>query len=296
MPVPFDKYHGIGNDFLVVDLRRGGDFAWLVESPEAVRAVCRRRFGVGADGVLTVEAPTSPGAHARMRVLNADGSEAEMCGNGIRCVVKHLYENDPSMRLDALTIDTGAGPLECAVVVSDARVRAVTVDMGRPRMERGEIPMTGPASERCQEVVLPGLERELPVTCVSMGNPHAVAFVDETGDALRELAEALGPRAERHEWFPRRTNCELARIASEDDIELVVWERGVGITLACGTGACATVVAACLTGRARTDADVTVHLPGGDLVVRVAEDYSRVLMTGAAEHVFSGSLSPIPSR
>jgi diaminopimelate epimerase len=283
--VRFAKYHGLGNDFLIVDLRGGDPEA--VQDPAAVRALCDRRFGVGGDGVLAI-LPATTGADARMRVLNADGSEAEMCGNGIRCVVKHLWET--GLRRDALTIDTGAGPLRCALTTTGDQVTGVTVDMGRPRLTRAEIPMTGPAGERAIDVPLTVAGHDLALTCVSMGNPHAVAFVDETGPALRTLAEQVGPSVETHAWFPRRTNSEFARVHSPTDLELVVWERGVGITLACGTGACATAVAACLTGRAQPGTDIRVRLLGGPLTIHVAADYSTVHMTGPAAHVYDADL------
>ena len=285
----FTKYHGLGNDFLIVDLR-GGDGSPSVQDPDAVRALCDRRFGVGGDGVLAVLPPVTAGADARMRVLNADGGEAEMCGNGIRCVVVHLWERDPALRRDTLMIDTGAGPLRCAVTAVAGAVESVTVDMGRPRLTRDDIPMTGPAGERCVAVPLPVGRRELAITGVSMGNPHAVAFVDEQGPELRALAERIGPAVETHAWFPRRTNAEFAHVHGPTEIELVVWERGVGITLACGTGACATAVAACLNGRAQPGTEITVRLLGGKLAIQVAPDYSNVLMRGPATRVYEGEL------
>jgi len=274
--VKFAKYHGCGNDFVVVDLREArSDDAARVQDPEIVRALCDRQFGVGGDGVLAIL--PADGADARMRVLNADGSEAEMCGNGIRCVVKELHDRGGIARRE-LAIATGAGRLVCAI--DDA---GVTVAMGAPRLARGEIPMTGPASERCIDQPLDGR----PTTCVSMGNPHAIAFVTSRDEA-RRLAETAGPGVEHHAWFPQRTNAEFAHVVSRSEIDLVVWERGVGITLACGTGACATAVAGAITGR--TDHDVRVHLPGGDLAIAVAPDLSNVRMRGPAVHVFDGEL------
>src|SRR5262245_19199767 len=237
----FAKYHGLGNDFLVVDLRSlAGADATAVQEPAVVRALSDRRFGVGGDGVLAV-LPGGSGADARMRVLNSDGSEAEMCGNGIRCVAKELYERG-GVQKDQIAIDTGAGRLVCALDVSGGVVRAVTVDMGAPRLLRGEIPMTGPAHERCVEQAMQLSGGERAITCASMGKPQAVMFVG-AGEP-RPLAEALGPIVETHGWFPNRTNVELAHVIGPREIDLVVWERGCGITLACGTGACATVVAA----------------------------------------------------
>jgi diaminopimelate epimerase len=283
----FEKYEGLGNDFLVVDLR-DGDTTPSTQDPGIVKALCDRHFGVGGDGVLAVLPPTSDSADARMRVLNADGSEAEMCGNGLRCVVKHLAQHDPSLSKNALTIDTGAGPLTCEVTRDGDEVTAVTVDMGRPRLTREEIPMSGPGDERCIEAPYDARGRELLLTGVSMGNPHAITFVEESRDQLRPLAERLGPGIETSDWFPQKTNVEFARVNSPTDIDLVVWERGVGITLACGTGACATAVAACLTGRAEVDTEITIHLLGGDLAITVAPDYRTVFMRGPAKHVFTG--------
>ena len=284
----FAKYQGLGNDFLVVDLRKlRGEEVAAVQEPAVVKALCDRQFGVGGDGVLAILAG-GPGADARMRVLNADGSEAEMCGNGIRCVAKELYERG-GVHNDRIAIDTGAGRLVCAIDAERDVVQSVTVEMGAPRLLRGEIPMTGPANERCVEQPLPLRDRTLAITAVSMGNPHAVSFIEQ---APRELAETIGPSVETHAWFPKRTNAEFARVISQREIELVVWERGVGITLACGTGACATVVAATITGRCSEANDVLVHLPGGDLVITVERGLSNVLMRGPALHVFDGELDP----
>src|SRR6476659_9213188 len=179
----FAKYHGLGNDFLVVDLRElKSDDAAAAQEPDVVKALCDRQFGVGGDGVLAV-LPGGPGADARMRVLNSDGSEAEMCGNGIRCVAKELFDRG-GVRKDRIAIDTGAGRLVCAIEKRGDVAQTVTVEMGRPRLLRGEIPMTGPASERCieQPIEVRGQPTRT-VTCVSMGNPHAVTFVD-SGDLL----------------------------------------------------------------------------------------------------------------
>jgi diaminopimelate epimerase len=289
--ISFSKYHGLGNDFLVVDLRAvAAHTAELVQDPATVRALCDRRFGIGGDGVLALLAPTSNGAAARMRVLNADGGEAEMCGNGIRCVAKHLYEREPRCKEVPIIIDTGAGALACELSLQAGVVDSVRVDMGRPRLTRAEIPMSGPRSERCLEEPLVLGGAALRLTAVSMGNPHAVSFVDESGPALRALAERVGPGVERHGWFPQRTNAEFAHLSAPGQIELVVWERGCGITLACGTGACATAVAACLTGRARPGNAIRVRLLGGELTIEVAPDYTTVFMRGPATHVFDGEV------
>ncbi|MCG8424950.1 MAG: diaminopimelate epimerase [Proteobacteria bacterium] len=292
----FGKYHGLGNDFVIADLRSGVSPVEQERAQDAafVRSVCDRRFGVGADGVLAILPPAEgTGADARMRVLNVDGSEAEMCGNGLRCVVKYLYEHDESLRRDAIVIGTGAGPLSCAIAARDGRVHTVTVDMGQPRLARRDIPMVQhdhAAGDRFLAMPIRATGRELTATAVSMGNPHVVMFVDESGADLRALAESVGPALEVHEWFPERTNVEFAHIHSPREIELVVWERSCGITLACGTGACATAVAACLAEHSQVGQEIEVHLLGGDLFITVAPEYETVFMRGPATHVFDGTL------
>jgi diaminopimelate epimerase len=292
----FAKYQGLGNDFLVIDLRAGEAAGQpSAQDPELVRRLCDRHFGIGGDGVIAVLPPRTRGADATMRVLNTDGSDAEMCGNGLRCMVKFLYERDPEMARDNLTIDTGAGPLACRIQASAGRVQTVAVDMGAPRLARRDVPMTGPPDETCVQAPLvpaDGGGRELRVTGVSMGNPHAVIFVDESGPALLDLARRLGPGLEVHEWFPRKANVDFAHAHAPDRIELVVWERGVGITLACGTGASATAVAACLTGRSTAGSEIAVDLLGGELAIRVAPDMSGVVMRGPARHVFDVDVDP----
>jgi diaminopimelate epimerase len=294
MPLPFVKVEGIGNDFVVVDQRPGRPGALAggpsPEDPKVVRAICDRRFGVGGDGVLAI-LPSAIG-DARMRVLNADGSEAEMCGNGIRCVAKVLYESDPSMRRPILRIETGAGLLECALSVTAGVVDGVEVDMGRPRLSREEIPLAPGGTARALREAITVRDREFRFTAVSMGNPHAVIFVDErdgAGGDLRALAETYGPTLEVLDRFPRRTNVELARVRG-GEIDLVVWERGSGLTLACGTGACATVVAAVLEGRLTAGIETPVHLPGGALAVTVAPDLTSVRMRGPARIVFEATI------
>jgi diaminopimelate epimerase len=287
--IPFTKVQGLGNDFVVVDLRRSVPVPSPTE-PELARRICDRHFGIGADGVLAI-LPGDEG-DARMRVINADGSEAEMCGNGIRCVAKVLWETDPALRKPVLRIDTGAGLLSCAIEAVDGSVRTVAVEMGRPRLRRGEIPLAGPADERALRVPLRG-DGSFTFTGVSMGNPHAVIFLDDPAASLRALAESHGPRLEVDPLFPRRTNVELARVRG-GEIDLVVWERGCGITLACGTGACATAVAACLEGRAEPGREIPVHLPGGTLFITVARgddgEYSGVTMRGPAVSVFDAEI------
>jgi diaminopimelate epimerase len=294
--LPFTKVQGLGNDFVVVDLRapRGAGEP-SPEDPALVRKICDRHFGVGADGVLAI-LPALPGGagDARMRVLNADGSEAEMCGNGIRCVAKVLYESDPALRRPALKIDTGAGLLTCELGVTSGHVDSVTVEMGRPRFAREEIPLSPGGGARAvrETVTAKGpANRAFRFTAVSMGNPHAVIFVEgnEANEDLRALAETYGPGLEVDPLFPRRTNVEFARVRGAE-IDLVVWERGCGITLACGTGACATAVAAAVEERLPRGREILVHLPGGTLGITVAADESGVRMRGPATTVFRSEL------
>jgi diaminopimelate epimerase len=306
--LPFTKVQGLGNDFVVVDLRAeraASTIAEAAQDPETVRKICDRHFGVGADGVLAILPPLpGTGGDARMRVLNADGSEAEMCGNGIRCVAKILYETDPTLRRPVLRINTGAGLLACELALVDGRVDSVTVEMGRPRYARDEIPLSPGGAGRALREPITALERTFHFTAVSMGNPHAVIFVDGSEDGsedLRALAERYGPVLEIAPTFLRRANIEFARVrprsgsvaGPEDgraEIDLVVWERGCGITLACGTGTCATVAAACIEERLPRGREVAVHLPGGTLGVTVAADDSGVRMRGPANTVFRSEL------
>jgi len=263
--IRLSKVHGLGNDFLIADLRSASPSPSPLD-PGFARRLCDRRFGIGADGVLGI-VPSSL-AVAGMRIRNADGSEPEMCGNGIRCVAKYLY--DEGLRRPSIAIETAAGVLDCAVEEGpDGHAARVTVAMGRPRVET------------LQDAIEAG-GRIFDIVRVSMGNPHAITFV-EGGDLL-ELAERFGPDIERHARFPGRTNVEFARV-NDAGIDLRVWERGCGITLACGTGACATAAAAVATGRLEAGSDIEVRLPGGLLSIRVAPDLTQVWMTGPAVHV-----------
>ena len=263
----FNKYEGLGNDFILIDCRREDDVP-----PELAIALCDRHFGVGADGVLLVLPPRAPGCDARMRVMNADGTVPEMCGNGVRCVALHVARAQGAV--DAVVrIDTDAGERRCAV--SDAHGQAtVTADMGVVRV----------LGKRAVE--LDGRSFEL--TVADAGNPHAVVF----GAFARSDVERLGPRLAAHGDFPHGTNVEFARMTG-DGIDLSVWERGVGLTLACGTGACATVAVACSLGLVAGGTSVAVRLPGGRLDVTLGAD-GRTTMSGPARHVFSGVLTRPP--
>ena len=278
----FAKYHGAGNDFVILDRRHGA----LPEplSDLAVR-VCHRRFGVGADGILVVGDSDGAGGDASMHIQNSDGSYAEMCGNGLRCVVKYLLDDDPAR--DEITIQTGAGPLACrAERGADGHVSRVRVDMGRPILERTAIPLAGEGTGLREEIQHPE-GRTFAFTGVSMGNPHAIVFVDEGEPAA--LARRWGPGLETLARFPKKANVSFVR-PQADRLVAAVWERGAGLTAACGTGACAIGVAAVLEERAAPETPITVALPGGDLVVEVAPGHARVFMTGPAERVYAGAL------
>ena len=279
MPTPFVKLHGLGNDFLVIDARAGGRNV----TPDEGRALCDRNRGVGGDGVLWLGPPEGAGV-TQLIITNADGSLAEMCGNGIRCVAKYLADEGGAQG-DVIDIETGAGLLACEVQRGVHGVETVRVAMGRPRLQRAEIPMLG-GEGRCVEESL-GVDGEaLRITAVSMGNPHAITF--EGADLAR--ARVVGPKIEHHAMFPARTNVEFASVRSRQELDLVVWERGCGITQACGTGACATTVAAVLTERVDAGREVRVNLPGGPLFILVPQDLSQVYMRGPAERVFDGVL------
>lgn len=260
MPLRFAKYHGLGNDFVLVE--------GPLSTPERARRICDRRRGIGADGLVTILPPRTPGAAATMHITNSDGSVAEMCGNAIRCVAKHLAER---RGLDGtIRIDTDAGTKTCTLHrAPGGDVAAVSVEMGAGRVE-GEAEFTV------------GSER-LRATRVSMGNPHAVLFEREAPSV--ERAARVGPAIERA--VQGGVNVGFARPGPEG-IDLVVWERGAGLTDACGTGACAAAVASLRRGAVKAGAPVPVRLPGGVLEITVSADLSRVTMKGPAERVFEG--------
>lgn len=274
--LPFTKMQGCGNDYVYVD-----GFHHRVDDPVALaRAVSDRRFGVGSDGLILIL--PSEKADVRMRMWNADGSESEMCGNGLRCVAKYAYERGLVRRRPHLTAETGAGILGLDLEVADGEVRSVRVDMGTPRLERAEIPMLGAPGRVVEEEIRAG-DRAFRITAVSMGNPHAVAYVD---DVARFPVERYGPLLENHPSFPRRTNVEFVEVRSRREAVQRTWERGAGETWACGTGAAAVCVAGVLTGR--TDREVLIHLRGGDLRLDWPEGGS-VHKTGPATVVFEGA-------
>jgi diaminopimelate epimerase len=271
----FWKMHGLGNDYVVIDNRYGkiGD----VEAAELAVKLCRRRFSVGADGILFVS--NSEVAAVKMRIFNADGSEAEMCGNGFRCFAKYCYEKGIA-RKSELVVETLAGNKRAWLTVENGLVVSVMVDMGVPVLERSQIPMIGEGTCINKELQVNG--ETYKVTCLSVGNPHCIVFVDDVDNFP---VQRVGAKIENHKIFPKRTNVEFAQVLSENEVKVRVWERGCGETLACGTGACATVVAGNLIKK--LGGKVRVHLLGGDLEVEYAD---HLLLNGAAEKVFEGTL------
>lgn len=270
----FSKYHGLGNDFVVVD----GAPADIARAGDEAVAICDRHLGVGADGVLLV---TLGDAGPQMRVINADGSTPEMCGNGLRCVALHLHRGG-RLSSRAFDVDTDAGPHRCEVLLGE-RLGSVRVAMRAPSLSASELSLSVPGPMLDAELAVGG--ETLHVTAVSMGNPHAVVF-DDVG--LR--ARTLGPALTGHAAFGQGVNAGFARLLDATHIELSVHERGAGWTRACGTGACAAAVAAVETGRAARTTDIEVRLPGGPLVIRVGPPGTPVMMTGPAQHVFDGEL------
>jgi len=273
--VQFWKMHGLGNDFIVIDNIDGkiGDS----EAAGLAQKLCERRLSVGADGLLLLSNSTV--ADARMRTFNADGSEAEMCGNGVRCFAKYIYENG-ILKKKELAVETLAGVKNVWLTVGNEAVESVKVDMGTPEWDRSKIPMQGQGT--CINQDLRVDEENYKVTCLSMGNPHCVIFVDNVDEFP---VEYVGPIVENHEAFPKRANVEFAQVSGRDELKVRVWERGCGETMACGTGACASAVVANRLGK--VGGKVKVHLRGGDLLLDVE---ARVFMTGPAEKVFEGKL------
>ncbi len=277
----FTKMHGAGNDYVYVDC-----FARPLppDIPELARRMSDRRFGIGADGLILI--CPSEQADAEMRMFNADGSYGEMCGNGIRCVAKYLYDHGVQRR-ETLTIESGGRVLSLDLTLSGGQVDRVRVDMGEPILIPAQIPTTlrslgGPDSPVVEVPISIG-GREIEVTCISMGNPHCVVFIDELTD---DWVLQTGPQIEVAPQFPKRVNVEFAKMLSSRELQQRTWERGSGETLACGSGACAVCVAGVLSGR--TDRQVQIHLRGGDLAVEWDEANNHVYMTGPAVEVFSG--------
>lgn len=275
--VQFTKMHGIGNDFVVIDgLKHNIAEEALAET---ARQCCDRKFGIGGDGLILVL--PSRTAEYRMRMFNPDGSEAEMCGNGVRCFAKYLYDrkmvDDTTFRAETL-----AGTKVLKLLTRAGKVESVKVDMGQPRLRRSEIPMRGDDSETVIADPLKADGGRFEITAVSMGNPHVIVF-DSNADGFD--LHRYGPAIETHKSFPQKTNVHVVQVLANTEIKIRTWERGAGLTLACGTGACASAVASVVNGK--TGRRVTAHLPGGDLQIEWNGD-NRVMMTGPATEVFEG--------
>lgn len=274
----FTKMHGLGNDFIIV----AGEPALPDNAGELAVKLCNRFFGIGADGLVYIL--PSEAADFRMRIINSDGSEAEQCGNAIRCVAKYVYDHGLTDKTE-LTIETlGAGVQPVQLVVRHGKTETVTVNMGQPILNGLDVPTVIDENPVVgHSVTVDG--REFKFTAVSMGNPHCVIYVDDA--AGFDLA-AWGPKLEKHPLFPRKINVEFAKVNSRNHVDMRVWERGAGPTLACGTGACATLVSSVLNGL--TDRKATISLAGGDLTIEWNEHNNHVYMTGPAAFVYKGTI------
>ncbi len=276
----FTKMHGAGNDYVYIN-----GFEEEVEDPVTLaQRVSNRQFGIGSDGLILILPSTV--ADVRMRMFNIDGSEGRMCGNGIRCVAKYAYDHGLVEQLE-MTVETGSGILSLSMTVgASGKVDFVQVNMGAPGLTRGDVPMVGSVTEKAISISLEVANRRFEATCLSMGNPHAVIFVD----AVEQFPVAeIGQLIENHIWFPERVNVEFVQVHSPTEVIQRTWERGSGETLACGSGASAVAVAGVLTGR--TERKIINHLRGGDLELEWLETGS-VMMTGPAVEVFSGNFDP----
>ena len=274
----FTKMEGLGNDYVYINC-----FEETVDDPERVAIkISDRHFGVGSDGLILIK--PSKIADFCMDMYNADGSKAEMCGNGIRCVAKYVYDYGLTDK-KAISVETLAGIKYLDLQIKDNKVKLVTVNMGAPELVPAKIPVKSTKDILVNELIEIGAN-QYNMTCVSMGNPHCVVFVEDT--AAFPLEE-VGPQFENHEWFPNRINAEFVQVIDRKTVNMRVWERGTGETLACGTGACASAVACILSGL--TEEEITLHLLGGDLLVRWDREKNLVYMTGPATVVFYGEIN-----
>jgi diaminopimelate epimerase len=271
----FWKMHGLGNDYIVIDNRHGK--ITDTQAAEFAKKLCKRRFSVGADGLLLV--CMSKTADIKMRVFNADGSEAEMCGNGIRCFAKYCFENGFVKELE-FTVETLAGIKNVWLTIENNEVKLVKVDMGSPNWKRESLPMLGQGTCINEDFQLD--DKTYKITCLSIGNPHCVIFVDNLGIFPIDI---IGPKIENDKTFPRRTNVNFVQVLSKSELRVRVWERGCGETLACGTGTVAAVAAANKLGK--VGRNVRAHVLGGNLQVEIA---GSLFLSGAVEKVFEGIL------
>ncbi|MEC5187750.1 MULTISPECIES: diaminopimelate epimerase [Geobacillus] len=275
----FTKMHGLGNSYIYVDLFR--ETLPEEDLPAIARSVADVHTGIGSDGLILI--CPSEQAPVKMRIFNSDGSEGKNCGNGLRCVAKYAYEHG-IVRDRSFLIETLSGLVEAEVTVENGEVTSVTIDMGEPRLRRSAIPMTGPEAEQvvAESFAIDG--REYEITAVSMGNPHVIFYVD---DIEKAPVTTLGPVVEKDARFPEGVNVEFVEVVSERELHFRVWERGSGVTQACGTGACAAVVASVLNGKTARGVETVVHLAGGNLTITWGHD-GKVRMTGPAETVCTG--------
>lgn len=274
--VKFTKMHGIGNDYIYIDCFKEN----IENAQELARKMSPRRFSVGADGVILI-CPSSV-ADAKMRMFNLDGSEGKMCGNGIRCVGKYIYDSGIAKK-DIVTVETLSGIKTLAITAENGKAQTITVDMGEPCFNAKKIPVLYDGVTVINKPITAD-GKQYNITAVSMGNPHAVVFLD----SVRELPlEKIGPHFENNEIFPESVNTEFIRVIDDKTLEMRVWERGSGETFACGTGACAAVVAAVVNGHCKKGDEITVHLLGGDLFITYRQD-EHVMMRGGATTVFTG--------
>ena len=275
----FTKMHGIGNDYVYVNC-----FKEEIENPsELARFVSNRNFGVGSDGLILIR--PSEKADFQMDMYNSDGSQAEMCGNGIRCVGKYVYDYGLTDKTQ-ITVDTLAGIKYLDLTVEDGKVSKIRVNMGEPILKPELVPVISP-EDPAVDIPIEVKGKKYNMTCVSMGNPHAVIFMDHVKDLDIEV---IGPYFENHTCFPKRTNTEFVEILDRNTVNMRVWERGAGETLACGTGACAVAVSSILNGKVNGEKPVTVKLLGGDLEIFWDREKNTVFMTGPAEVVFDGEI------
>ncbi len=278
MKMKFTKMHGCGNDYVYVDCTKE-----MIDNPEKVsEIVSDRHFGIGSDGLILI--CPSDVADFRMAMYNADGSEGKMCGNGVRCIAKYVYDYGLTDK-DKISIETKGGIKYLDLTIEDGKVSLVKVNMGAPILKSADVPVKSDKDTFVDETIeVDG--KKYKVTCVSMGNPHAVTFIDDT--AGLEI-EKIGPEFEKHELFPDRINTEFVQVLNRKEVNMRVWERGSGETLACGTGTCATVVACVLNDK--TDDEITVHVLGGDIIVKYDREENTVWMTGPAAVVFDGEIT-----
>ncbi|MFQ9115782.1 diaminopimelate epimerase [uncultured Eubacterium sp.] len=273
----FTKMHGCGNDYVYIN-----GFTNKIENPNKLsEIVSNRNFGIGSDGLIVIN--PSDVADFKMSMYNADGSEGKMCGNGIRCVAKYVYDNKMTDKT-TITVETLSGIKTLVLNVEDEKVKTVRVNMGTPILKSKDVPVVSDKEQVIDEPIKVN-DKEYRITCVSMGNPHAVTFIDDT-DSLE--IEKIGPLFENNEIFPDRVNTEFIQVVDRNNIKMRVWERGSGETLACGTGACASVVACVLNGL--TENKVTVSLLGGDLFIEYNQEENVVYMTGPATISFTGNI------